>query len=113
METETRRTAKWPSFCNIKNHPHIMKRGDFDMDHEISVVNREKIIVTAVTSVDGFDETCICVNLKENQLIIYGRNLHIEGLDMDDGVLTAAGYIENIGYARKKEKKSLKKRFFK
>lgn len=81
------------------------------MEHEIHIVERKRIVVSDVTSVDGFDENCICVNLKEEQILIYGRSLHIEGLDMDAGVLTAAGYIESLEYAKKKEKRTFRDRF--
>lgn len=80
------------------------------MEHEIHIVERKQIVVSDVTSVDGFDENCICVNLKEEQLLIYGKSLHIEGLDMEAGVLTAAGQIESLGYAKKKEKRTLRDR---
>jgi hypothetical protein len=43
--------------------------------------------------------------------MIYGKGLHIEGLDLEEGVLTAAGQIDSIAYAKKREKKSLRERF--
>lgn len=82
------------------------------MEHEIHIVEQKQIVVSDVMSVDGFDENCICVNLKEEQLLIYGKSLHIEGLDMDAGVLTAAGHIEALGYTKKKEKRTFRNRFF-
>ena len=83
------------------------------MNHEINITNRENIVVSAVSSIDGFDENCICVNLEENGLLIYGKMLHIEGLNLEEGILTAAGHIESITYVPKKEKRSWKERFFK
>ena len=80
------------------------------MNHEINIINQTNITVSQVSSIDGFDETCIYVNLKEKGLIIYGKELHIEGLDLDAGLLTAAGQIESIAYAKKREKKSFKER---
>ncbi|MBR3785828.1 MAG: sporulation protein YabP [Firmicutes bacterium] len=81
------------------------------MNHEINICNKTNITVSAVSSIDGFDENCIFVNLQQEGLLIYGKNLHIEGLDLEAGVLTAAGQIESIAYAKKKEKKSLRERF--
>ena len=80
------------------------------MNHEINIMGKTHITVSAVSSVDGFDENCIFVNLQEDGLLIYGKGLHIEGLDLDTGVLTAAGHIESIAYAKKREKKSLRER---
>ena len=81
------------------------------MEHEIRIVNKTRMTVSGVSCIDGFDETCIYVNLKEEGLLIYGRELHIEGLDLENGILTAAGRIESIAYTKKKEKKSLRERF--
>lgn len=80
------------------------------MSHEINITGKTNITVSAVSSIDGFDETCIFVNLQNEGLLIYGKGLHIEGLDLDAGILTAAGQIESIAYAKKKEKKTLRER---
>lgn len=80
------------------------------MNHEINISNRTKITISEVTSVDGFDEKSICANLKGEDLMIYGTGLHIEGLDLEEGILTASGNIESIAYIEKKEKKAWWKR---
>ncbi len=80
------------------------------MNHEINICNKTNITVSAVSSIDGFDENCIFVTLQEDGLLIYGRGLHIEGLDLEAGILTAAGQIESIAYAKKREKRSLRER---
>ncbi len=77
------------------------------MEHEISIINKSKVIVSAVNGVEGFDENQIVIDLQEEGLIIYGENLHIEGLDLDNGVLTAAGKIDSLTYTRKKKKHTL------
>jgi len=77
------------------------------VNHEINITNKSLITVSEVTSVDGFDEEAIFVNLKEEGLVIYGKNLHIEGLDLEDGKLVAAGKIESLTYTKKKIKKSI------
>ena len=81
------------------------------MNHEINISNKTNITVSAVKSIDAFDENCIFVNLQEDVLMIYGKGLHIEGLDLEEGILTAAGRIESIAYAKKREKKTLRERF--
>ena len=81
------------------------------MNHELHIEGKEKIEVTEVTSVDGFDEEAICINLKEEGLMIYGRNLHIESLDLDIGRLIATGEVESIAYTKKKIKKNIWERF--
>lgn len=81
------------------------------MSHEVNLYNKTNITVSDVSSIDGFDENCIFVNLQQEGLVIYGKGLHIEGLDLDAGILTAGGRIESIAYAKKKEKKSFIERF--
>lgn len=81
------------------------------MNHEVNLYNRTNITVSDVSSIDGFDENCIFVNLQQESLVIYGKGLHVEGLDLESGILTAAGQIESIAYAKKKEKKSFIERF--
>ena len=92
---------------------HILVQGGIVMNHEIHIENQSQITVSAVSSIDGFDENCIFVNLNQDGFYIYGNGLHIEGLDLEAGILTAAGKIESIVYAKKKTKKSFRERFLK
>lgn len=71
-------------------------------NHYIQMENRRRITVTEVTSVEGFDEETILANLADQGLIISGKNLHIETLDLEEGRLVADGEIESLHYARKK-----------
>lgn len=77
------------------------------MGHELYIENKERLTVTDVISVDEFDETAIFAKLKEESLIIYGENLHIESLDLDEGKLIATGTVESLTYSKRKVKKSL------
>ncbi|MGN0658140.1 MAG: YabP/YqfC family sporulation protein [Emergencia sp.] len=80
-------------------------------NHVIQIDNRKKITVTEVTSVEGFDEETILANLMEEGLIISGKELHIEALDLEEGVLIARGEIESVSYTKKKKNTSLLDRF--
>ncbi|MGC2873498.1 YabP/YqfC family sporulation protein [Ihubacter sp. rT4E-8] len=71
-------------------------------NHYIQMDNRKRITVTEVTSVEGFDEETILTNLIDQGLVISGKNLHIEALDLDEGKLVAEGEIEGINYTKKK-----------
>lgn len=80
-------------------------------NHYIQMENKKKITVTEVTSVEGFDEETILANLAEEGLVISGRNLHIEVLDLEDGKLVAEGDIEALTYTKKKAKTKIFDRF--
>lgn len=71
-------------------------------NHYIQMENKKRITVTEVTSVEGFDEETILVNLADQGLIISGKNLHIESLDLDEGKLVADGEVEAVNYTKKK-----------
>jgi len=81
------------------------------MSHDLYIENKEKLTITDVSSVGEFDETVIFVNLKEERLMVYGENLHIESLDLQDGKLIATGKVESLTYSKKKERKSIFERF--
>ncbi len=80
-------------------------------NHYIQMENKQKITVTEVTSVEGFDEETILANLADEGLVISGKNLHIEVLDLEDGKLVAMGEIEALTYTKKKPKTKLIDRF--
>ena len=77
------------------------------MEHEITLLNKASLTVTGVTSVDGFDETSIFINLEQEGLNIFGENLHMESLDLDEGRLVASGTIGTIQYTKKKPSLSI------
>ena len=73
-------------------------------NHHISIDNREKITVTQVADVDAFDEAVLWANLKEGSLEISGEKLHIEKLDLEEGILIVTGQIQALQYTDKKSK---------
>lgn len=76
-------------------------------NHFLQMENKNKLSITEITGVEGFDEETIFVNLKAEGLVISGKSLHIESLDLDEGVLTCSGQIESLVYTRKKEKRPM------
>lgn len=81
------------------------------MEHELMLKNKTNLMVTAVVGVDSFDEQAIFIHLEQESLNIYGENLHIENLDLEEGTLVASGSVETIQYTKKKMKKSIWERF--
>lgn len=76
--------------------------------HNVTIENREIISITDVTGIDTFDEEEVCIQLTEGGLIIKGKNLHIQKLDLDCGEAIIAGEIAALTYM----KKSPDKKFF-
>lgn len=81
--------------------------------HTITIDNREKITITDVQSVDTFDEEEICANLSEGGLVVKGRNLHIQLLDLDCGNAVISGQITAVSYTQTKAEKSFIKKLLK
>ena len=81
--------------------------------HNIIIDNREKISITDVKSVDTFDEEEICANLSDGGLVIKGRQLHIQMLDLDAGTAAITGEISMVSYVQKKSEKSFVKKLLK
>jgi len=74
--------------------------------HYIKIEEREKTVITQVEDVDAFDENVLWANLKEGSLEITGENLHIEKLDLQEGILILSGKIIGIVYTDRKKKSS-------
>lgn len=73
-------------------------------NHVISIDNRERLTVTEVADIDNFDEEEICANLKEGGLIIKGKSLNIQILNLAEGKAVITGQINSLAYTQKKEK---------
>lgn len=80
-------------------------------NHVIELENKSRLLVSAVTAVEAFDEETILANLAEEGLVISGSNLHIEVLDLEEGKLVATGEIEALTYTKKRVKTKFFDRF--
>lgn len=77
-------------------------------NHFLQMENKNRLNMTEVVSVEGFDDETILVNLKGEGLVISGKDLHIEALDLEDGSLACTGEIESLVYTKKKDRKEKK-----
>ena len=81
--------------------------------HSVTIENREIITITDVKGIDTFDEEEVCVQLTEGSMIVKGKRMHIQKLDLDDGVAAVSGEIKSITYSRKNPEKSIMKKIWK
>ena len=84
-------------------------------NHIITIDNRERITITEVADIDNFDEEEIRANLISGGLIVKGKGLHIQMLDLADGKAVITGEINSLVYTQKKDKseKSLLRKILK
>lgn len=78
--------------------------------HNVTIENREITNITDVRGIDTFDEEEVCIQLNEGGIIIRGKNLHIQKLDLDAGEAIIAGEITTLAYMKKSPDKKLFKK---
>lgn len=66
--------------------------------HILSMANREKVTLTAVTDVESFDEEKVVVDTDLGMLTILGNDFRINKLNVDDGELVIEGHVDEIAY---------------
>lgn len=67
-------------------------------NHNIIMENRGKLTLSGVTDVDSFDERCISLYTQLGELVIRGRDLHINAMSVETGDMTIDGDIWALNY---------------
>lgn len=81
--------------------------------HNLQLENRNGLKMTGVTDVEAFDEECVTVYTDYGCLSISGSALHIDELNIKNGVLQISGEVSALVYSSKKSKeKGFLKRVF-
>ena len=80
--------------------------------HCLSMESREKLSVSGVDDVSGFDENLIVLTTGQGDLTIRGRGLHIDRIDLDAGQLEVRGHIQELSYDEPARSGSLWSRLF-
>ena len=80
--------------------------------HALQMENREKLRLTGVSDVSGFDENLIVLSTDMGELSIRGEALHIDKIDLDAGLLELRGRICELCYEESAAVPALWKRIF-
>lgn len=72
--------------------------------HNVIMENRKKLTLSGVTDVDSFDERCIVLYTHLGELVIRGRELHINSMSVETGDMTIDGEIWSLNYGDKDKK---------
>ncbi len=78
--------------------------------HSLVLDNRNKLSLTGVNDVLGFNEETVSVNTSMGDLIIRGTQLHINKLNLDTGEVEIDGKINSLQYTESKSNKSFMQR---
>lgn len=73
-------------------------------NHIVTIDNRERIKITDIDEMDGFDEKEIKMRLKKGDMILRGEKMHIQTLDLQEGEAVITGRIDSLIYVKSKQK---------
>ncbi len=66
--------------------------------HSLKLEGREKLELSGVDDVTGFDESLVILTTNQGDLSIRGQQLHIERIDLESGTLELRGHIQDLSY---------------
>ena len=66
--------------------------------HNLILEGRERLSVSGVSDVSGYDESMISLSTARGDLTIKGEDMHIERLSLDTGELNVRGKISELVY---------------
>lgn len=75
--------------------------------HSAILENRKKLLLTGVTEVDSFDERTVFLYTQLGELTIRGRELRVNGLNVETGDLSVEGDIWALSYGEKDKRAPL------
>jgi len=67
-------------------------------EHSLELRNRERLSLTGVLDVNGFDENVIVLVTALGPLHIRGEGLHIDRIDLAVGQLEVRGSVSELSY---------------
>lgn len=80
---------------NEKQAPH----------HNVSIINREHMHLTAIQRVINFDETGFLLEMEGESLSIEGEALHMEAFDAERQELVLTGRLTGLFYFKRTPKR--------
>ena len=83
-----------------------------DKPHSLSIENRERMSLSGVEDVSGFDENTVILTTSLGALTIRGDGLHIDRIDLELGQLEVQGHIRELSYDEPMQRESLWTRLF-
>ncbi|MBR5783083.1 MAG: sporulation protein YabP [Clostridia bacterium] len=66
--------------------------------HQVILKNREKAVISGAAEVDSFDENRVVLVTNLGVLVIKGRGMHIQALNVESGDVSVSGQLDGIEY---------------
>lgn len=73
-------------------------------NHNVIMEDRKCLTVSGITDVDSFDEKTICLYTTLGEMVIQGKDLHIDSMSVETGDMVINGDIWSIVYGDKDRK---------
>ena len=73
------------------------------MNHALSLEGRKKLAVSGVMDVVSFDEGAAALETSQGTLILRGRELHVEQLDLEAGRIRISGEVDSLVYEENRQ----------
>ena len=64
----------------------------------ITLENRNRLLVTGVVSVVSFDDTTVILDTVKGTLFVHGYDLHLEKLSLEGGEVKVEGNVDSFEY---------------
>ena len=91
---------------------YVSRESTQPKSHLLSLQGREKLSLTGVEDVSGFDESLIVLSTALGALTVRGEGLHIDRIDLDAGQLEVRGKVQELSYDEPAPSGSLWQRLF-
>ena len=73
------------------------------VNHALSLEGRKKLAVSGVMDVVSFDEGAAALETSQGTLILRGRELHVEQLDLEAGRIRIYGEVDSLVYEENRQ----------
>lgn len=81
----------------------IKEENALSLGHRLTLESRNKLSLTGVTDVGSFDETVAVLETGRGTLIVRGRNLHVEQLNLEAGEVRLTGEVDSLAYEESRQ----------
>ncbi|MGI9861003.1 sporulation protein YabP [Moorella naiadis] len=73
-----------------------------DGQHQLTIINREKLVLSGILQVLSYDEEEILLETTMGHLTIKGSGFNISTLSLETGNLEVSGRVNNLNYSEGK-----------
>ena len=73
------------------------------VNHALSLEGRKRLAVSGVMDVVSFDEGAAALETSQGTLILRGRELHVEQLDLEAGRIRISGEVDSLVYEENRQ----------